>query len=341
MLPHKTAPTGLIALAFAAVYLIWGSTYLAIRWCVETMPPFLMAGSRFLLAGAILFLVLRRFDKTPISLAQWRAAAITGTLMLVGGNGLVCWAEQSVPSGIAGLMVATTPLWFAMLEWLLFRGDRPTIGAFSGIAIGLFGMYLLLRPTDESAHRLNYPGVAALLCACFSWALGSLYSRRAPRPASPLLTTATQMLGGGAALVIVSIFVGDWARLDLAAVTPRAWFAWVYLLSAGSIVAFTAYVWLLQVCSPTLVSTYAFVNPLIAIGIGWLVGETPVTLQTGLAMGVVLIGVIVITVSPAHRPAVAQTTAGPNEDGLNLGNHNERSSDAMVVPSPTPSQYRT
>lgn len=314
MLPHRAAPTWLIVLAFAAVYIIWGSTYLAIRWCVETMPPFLMAGSRFLLAGAILLLVLRRFDHTPITPAQWRSAVIVGVLLLVGGNGLVCWAEQSVPSGIAGLLVATTPLWFAMLEWLLFRGAKPTGGMFAGIAIGLFGMYLLLNPAGDTVHRFDYRGVAALFCACFSWALGSLYSRRAPRPASPLLTTAVQMLAGGGALVVVSVFVGDWGRLDLAAITPRAWLAWVYLLIAGSIVAFTAYVWLLRVCSPALVSTYAFVNPLIAVGVGWLAGETPVTLWTGLAMGVVLIGVIVITLSPkrGHADARADATAEEN-----------------------------
>lgn len=304
---NKAAPTGMIVLAFAAVYVIWGSTYLAIRWCVESMPPLLMAGTRFLLAGIILLLLARRFDKTPITRAQWAAAAIVGVLLLVGGNGLVCWAEKTIPSGIAGLLIATTPLWFALLEWLLFRGARPTVGVFSGIAIGLLGMYLLIDPIGSSKWEYDIRGVTALFCACFSWALGSLYSRRAPRPSSPSVATGMQMLCGGVALLIVSYFAGDWARFDYASVTMRAWVSWAYLLFAGSIVAFSAYVWLLRVCTPSLVSTYAFVNPLIAVGLGWLAGETSVTPRTALAMGVVLVGVVVITLNPGKSRTTVPT----------------------------------
>ncbi|MBL8879479.1 MAG: EamA family transporter [Phycisphaerales bacterium] len=322
----KSANTGLIALAFAAVYIIWGSTYLAIHVCVKTMPPFLMAGTRFLLAGLILLTIMRSFDRAPITWPQWRAAAIIGALLLVGGNGLVCWAQQWVPSGIAGLLIATAPLWFAMLEWLVFRGARPTAGVFAGIAVGLLGIFLLLDPTASTERRLETRGVVALLAACFCWPLGSLYSRRAPRPASPLTATATQMLCGGGALVIVAALTGDFAKLDVGAITLNAWLAWLYLLVAGSIVAFSAYVWLLRVCSPALVSTYAFVNPVIAVGLGWLVGETPMTPKTALAMGVVLVGVIIITLSPKRIvkavPQAGQisadhedpvlTTAGPS-----------------------------
>lgn len=311
MSSSRPAPLGLLILAFAAVYVIWGSTYLAIRWSVESMPPFLMAGSRFFLAGLILLAILRWFDNTPTTWPQWRAAAIVGTLLLLGGNGLVCWAEQTVPSGIAGLLIATAPLWFAMLEWLVFRGPRPSAAVFAGIAIGLFGMYLLLDPAPGSDRAFDMRGAAALLFACFSWALGSLYSRRAPRPQSPLIATAMQMLTGGAAVIIVSYFAGDWRRLDLAAITPRAWLSWIYLLVAGSIVAFSAYVWLLRVCAPSIVSTYAFVNPIIAIGLGWLVGETPVTPRTALAMGVVLLGVIAITLKPSRSTPASPAPPRP------------------------------
>lgn len=303
MHPSVTAiPTSslLIWSALLVVYVVWGSTYLAIGWVVETMPPLLTAGARFFIAGTLMLGLLRIRNRTPITGAHWRGAALVGTLMLLGGNGLVCWAEQYVPSGIAALLIATAPVWFVLIDWLVYRGPRPSLPIVAGAAIGLGGVFLLVEPTSLAGKGKYLAGIAALLSACIFWALGSLHSRRIALPSSVFVSTALQMIGGGAALLLSGTLLGEWPRLDLGQVSPRSWFSFAYLLVLGSMVAFSCYVWLLRVTSPALVSTYAYVNPVVAVLIGtWLNGE-PLTGRTMLGAGVIVLAVIIVT--SAARP---------------------------------------
>lgn len=286
--------------AFAAIYLIWGSTYLAIRFAIETMPPFLMAGTRFLIAGTILYLWMLRRGVAPPTSIQWRAAAVIGGLLMLGGNGGVVWAEQRVPSSLAALMVATVPLWMALLNWVWQNGPRPEGRLGLGLALGFSGILLLIGPSElMGSQRIDLAGAAALLISTLSWATGSLYSRRAPLPTAPLLATAMQMLGGGALMAIVSALLGEWSHVDWGAISLRSLLAYSYLIVFGSLIAFSAYVWLLRVTTPARVATYAYVNPLIAVILGWALGGEPLTLRTVLAAAVIIAAVVAIT---TYRP---------------------------------------
>ena len=282
--------------AFAAIYLIWGSTYLAIRFAIETMPPFLMAGTRFLIAGAILYAWALRRGVTPPTPIQWRAAAVIGGLLMLGGNGGVVWAEQRVPSSLAALMVATVPLWMALLNWAWQNGPRPEGRLGLGLGLGFAGILLLIGPSElMGSQRIDLAGAAALLISTLSWATGSLYSRRAPLPTAPLLAPAMQMLGGGALMAIVSALLGEWSRVDWGAISLRSLLAYSYLIAFGSLIAFSAYVWLLRVTTPARVATYAYVNPLIAVILGWALGGEPLTPRTVLAAAVIIAAVVAIT----------------------------------------------
>ena len=285
--PRPAAPPlwQLVA-AFAALYIVWGSTYLAIRLVVETMPPFFMAGVRFALAGLILYL-WRWHDAGPRSAPQhWRSALIVGALLLCGGNGLVSWAEQSVPSGLAALLIASTPLWMVTIP--LPGQPRPTALMLGGVALGLIGIAVLVGPSELGGAAPDRAGVAALLAAAFLWALGSLLSRRLPQAASPLRATGMQMIAGGATLVVAGLLLGEGARLDLAAFSRESWLAWLYLVLVGSLVGYSAYVWLLRVSTPARVSTYAYVNPLVAVLLGWLLLDEPVGPRIFVAAALIL-----------------------------------------------------
>jgi drug/metabolite transporter (DMT)-like permease len=291
--------------ALIAVYLIWGSTYLAIRYAVETTPPFLMAGVRFMISGAFLY-VLRRAARDPAPKPlEWRNAAIIGTFLLVGGNGGVVWAEQFVPSALAALLVATVPLWMVLMDALRPGGQRPKFMAANGIIIGFGGVILLIGFTTNHENPINGYGAVALVLASLFWAMGSLYGRHAALPPSPLLGTGMEMLSGGAVLLILACALGEWSGFDHTAVSLRSALALVYLTIIGA-GAFVAYVWLLRVAPTPLVATYAYVNPLVAVLLGYFWGQEPITLRTLFAATLIVGSVILVSapgrpVGPARR----------------------------------------
>jgi len=286
-----------IALALTSVYIIWGSTYLAIRFAIETIPPFLMAGTRFLVAGTILYVWARSRGSERPSFLNWKAALAVGGLLCFGGNGGVVWAEQTVPSGIAAVLVGTVPLWMVLIEALRPKGVRPTKGVLVGIAIGFFGVILLVGQGGLSAGGSPVPLVGALIVvgATLSWAIGSLYSRSAPLPKSSQLSTAMQMLMGSAMFFVASVISNEWAGLKPASVSLLSSLSVAYLVFFGSLVAFTAYIWLLRATTAAKVSTYAYVNPVVAVFLGWSLAGEAVTIGTIVAAGIIISAVVVIT----------------------------------------------
>jgi drug/metabolite transporter (DMT)-like permease len=285
--------------ALIAVYLIWGSTYLAIRYAVETTPPFLMAAVRFIVSGGFLYALRRcRGDPRPEAV-EWRSAAIIGIFLLVGGNGGVAWAEQFVTSSLAALLVATVPLWMVLIDTFRSTGKRPGLVAVVGILIGFVGVVLLIGSTASGADTANLPGAAALIFASLSWATGSIYGKSAKLPASQLLGTGMGMLAGGVALMLLAIVRGEWSGFELAAVSQRSALALAYLTVIGSI-AFVAYVWLLRVAPTPLVATYAYVNPLVAVLLGYFLAQEAMTVHTLLAAGLI-IGSVVLVSTPRRQ----------------------------------------
>jgi drug/metabolite transporter (DMT)-like permease len=266
-----------IWIALLAVYTVWGSTYLAIRFTVETIPPFLSAGIRFLVAGTILMVWRRTLGDTMPTKRQWRSAAIVGILLLLGGNGLVSFAELRIASGIAALIVGTVPLWLVLIEAIRPGGVRPTPLAILGLLIGFGGIYLLVGPEDLRSASLQFDpiGIGTVMLAAFFWSLGSIYSRGADLPPSSLMGTGAEMLTGGLALIAFSASVGEWRGFDFAVVSTSSWIGLAYLITFGSMVGFVSYIWLLQNAPVSLVATYAYVNPLVAVFLGaWLANET-------------------------------------------------------------------
>jgi drug/metabolite transporter (DMT)-like permease len=285
--------------ALIAVYLIWGSTYLAIRYAVETMPPFLMAAVRFIVSGGFLY-VLRRFSGDPAPKAvEWRSAAIIGIFLLVGGNGGVVWAEQFVTSSLAALLVATVPLWMVLMDAVRPAGHRPGPLAVAGILIGFAGVVLLVRSVAVGADTTSLPGAAALILASLAWSIGSLYGRTARLPASQLLGTAMEMLAGGVALLLVATLLDEWRVFEVATISRRSVLALLYLTVIGSS-AFVAYVWLLRVAPTPLVATYAYVNPLVAVLLGYFLAQEPMTVRTLLAAALI-IGSVALVSMPQGR----------------------------------------
>ncbi|MES1245142.1 MAG: EamA family transporter [Acidobacteriota bacterium] len=297
-----------VVLAMGAVYVIWGSTYLAIRFALETLPPFGLAGARFVISGLLAYGWARWRGAPRPTGRNWRAAAIIGALMMVAGNGGVVWAEQHLDSGLAALLIATEPLWIVVLFWLRPKGTRPTLQVAAGLALGLAGMAFLVRPGGGAAPV----GALAVLFASFCWAVGSLYGRRAPLPTSPILASGMQMLSGGAMLLFISLLAGEPARVDLSQVSLRSLLAVAYLI-VGGLIAFTAYGWLLRVASPVMVSTYAYVNPVVAVLLGWAFAGEPLTGGMLGAAAIILTGVAMITLNPG-RPTRPQPEDEPVED---------------------------
>jgi drug/metabolite transporter (DMT)-like permease len=296
-----------IAIAFAAIYLIWGSTYLAIRFAIETIPPLLMCGVRYLIAGGGLYALIRwRGVKAPSRL-QWRSTLIIGALLLFGGNGGVTVAEKLVPSSVASLIIATVPLWMVLLNWKWGDGIRPSVGVFSGLGLGVLGIALIAAPNATAdGGAINPIGMLILVLAALSWAIGSLYSRRAPLPAEPLMSTAMEMLAGGALMFVASLLTGQAGQVRLDQVTFRSLAAVVYLILFGSLIGFTAYVWLLKVSTPAHVSTYAFVNPVVAVFLGWALAGEVLNVRTLMAAAIIIAAVVLITTQQAKgaaRPA--------------------------------------
>ena len=288
-------PRSKVITAFAAVYIVWGSTYLAIRFGVETIPPFMMAGMRFVFAGLLLYGWARVRGAKKATWTEWRSAAIIGVLLLLVANGGVTWAEQRVPSGIAALLAATVPIWIVLLDWVWHGATRPRPGVIAGLVIGFAGVLMLIGPDQLLGHnRMDLAGVGVLLMAAFSWAIGSLYSRKAVLPSSPLLATSMEMLVGAAALFLTSVVSGEVQRFNPASVSTRSWLAVGYLTMFGSIVGFTAYVWVLRVAHASRVASYAYVNPVIAIFLGWSLAGEAFSLQMLVASAVIVAAVILI-----------------------------------------------
>jgi len=285
--------------ALIVVYLIWGSTYLAIRFAVQTTPPFLMAAVRFIVSGGFLY-ALRRFRGDPQpKTREWRSAAIIGSFLLLGGNGGVVWAEQFVTSSLAALLVATIPPWMVLIDAFRPAGHRPGLISLAGILIGFGGVGLLIGSAASGADTRSLVGAGVLVLASLSWTMGSLYGRNARLPASQLLATGMEMLAGGTALMLAAIVLGEWSSFELAAVSRRSALALVYLTVIGSI-AFVAYVWLLRVAPTPLVATYAYVNPLVAVLLGYFLAQEPMTLRTLLAAALIIGSVVLVSV-PQRR----------------------------------------
>lgn len=297
--PAPAAPrpptAALVVLGFATIYVVWGSTYLGIRWAVETIPPFVMGGVRFVVAGVLLHLWLRGRGAAVPTFAQVRDAALAGVFLLLGGNGLVNWAERFVPSGVTALVVGTTPLWFVFFDWALPPRNRPTAMTLAGLALGTTGVALLSLHGGEHGASLHLGGTVAILAACASWAFGSLISKKAKSGADPFMAASLQMIAGGLAQLVAATATGEWAHFAPAAITARSFFAWAYLVAAGSLVGFSTYVWLLRVSTPARVSTYAYVNPVIAVLLGWLLAGETLTARTLGAAAIVVVAVVIIT----------------------------------------------
>lgn len=300
-----------VVLAFAAVYLIWGSTYLAIKVAIETLPPFFMASLRFLIAGSLLYaLATLRGARRP-SREHWGASFIVGALLLVGGNGALVWSEERVPSGLAALLLATIPIWMVLLD--SFRKGGPKLGArvMGGLAVGIAGLGLLVGPSELwGSSRVDPLGAGVLMFGSLSWSVGSLYSRHAKLPPSPFLAAAMEMLAGGALLIAVGMVSGEGRQLHWAAVSTRSMAGLLYLVIFGSLLGFTAYIWLLGVASTARVSTYAYVNPVVAVFLGWAFAGEALSVRELLATAAI-VGAVALIIT--HRPepvAIAPDTEG-------------------------------
>lgn len=294
-----------VPLAFAAIYLVWGSTYLGIRFAIETFPPFVMASIRFSLAGAILYFGMRFRGAPAPTRTQWRSTTIIGTLLLFGSNGGVTVAEQIIPSGLAALLVALVPFWMVLMDWLRPGGNRPRPGVFVGLGLGFVGLALLIGPSAMMNNgSVNFVGVGILIVSTLSWATGSISARYLPLPSSPLLTTGMQMLTASVLFILAGFVTQEWTSFNPAAVSLHSLLALGYLICAA-FVGFGAYVFLLQVTTPARVSTYAFVNPVVAVFLGWLFAGEPVAWNTIIAAFVIVSGVAIITASQMRMLARA------------------------------------
>jgi drug/metabolite transporter (DMT)-like permease len=297
--PSKTA----LILAFAAIYLIWGSTYLGIRVAVETMPPFLMAGMRFAVAGFLIFAFLRLRGAAWPKLGQWRDQVIIGIFLLLGGNAVVSWAEQKTPSGITSLILGASPMIMVILDWIRPRGRRPTMALVTGVAVGIAGIALLLGPDAIPAGYRPPPlYLFALFVSSTSWWIGSLYSKHVPSGLPLLMASAMQMLSGSACMLLTGFILGEGRGFHFAEVSSRSWMAFTYLVIMGSIVAFPVYVWLLEHSTPAKVSTYAYVNPVVAIFLGWAVLGEPLNARIMLASAIIIGAVAIITIGRTKSP---------------------------------------
>ena len=282
-----------IAIAFFSVYVFWGMTYLAMRVAVVDIPPHLMAGGRFLLAGLLLYVWTRRRGEGPPAWEQWRAATIIGAFLLLGGNATVAWAEERVPSGLAAVLIAVAPIWMVGMEWVR-GGSRPGKRVIAGLLLGLVGVGLLVSPGGDTSGSVDLIGAAMLILASASWAWGSVISKSAPLPKSPFLATSMEMITAGILLLVVAALAGQLDHFSLWDVAWQAALSWGYLVIFGSLVGFTAYIWLLGHTSIAKAGTYAYVNPIVAVLLGWAILGEPITSRTVIATLVILVGVALV-----------------------------------------------
>ena len=306
MTPANNPITVKILLGLAIIYVVWGSTYLAIRVAVETIPPFLMASTRFLVGGVLVASTIWILQGFHLTKRQWFDNAIIGGFMLLGGNGLVSWAEKSIPSGIATLIISLNPLFFVLGEWTVSAyqkesstNSKPNWLTFVGLALGTVGLLILIGPALMSTSNtpLDPLPVIALVMACLCWTIGSLYSRYSKNAADPFTGSAAQMLCGGLWLLLVSALLGEVQSFSPGSVSFASIYAWLYLVVAGSLIAFPIFVWLMKNGSPTIVSTYAYVNPIVAVILGWLILNESVGMRIFVASAAIVLGVAFITYS--------------------------------------------
>jgi drug/metabolite transporter (DMT)-like permease len=293
--------------AFAAVYIIWGSTYLGVRFASETIPPLLMASVRFLVSGSILYLYARSKGATPPRFTHWRSAAITGLFLLLIGNGGMAWSLQFLPSSLAAILVATEPFWLVIVAWTLFGKGKPTGKEAIGLVVGFIGIVLLVSFGQSKNTGITNPaGVVMVIVSAIAWAIGSMYATRATVPDSPMLSISLQMLTGGVMLFLAGSVAGEWKVLEFDEVSTKSALALLYLTFFGSLIGFTAYSWLLGNVSPSMASTYAYVNPVVALILGWSLGGEIITTPMLLASAVIIISVIIITLAKPAKKAVAE-----------------------------------
>jgi drug/metabolite transporter (DMT)-like permease len=304
-------------IALIAIYFIWGSTYLGIRLAIQTIPPFLMVGMRYLVSGAVIYSWRRlRGDPVP-TLKQWRSASIIGLLLLMGGNGALAWAEQRIPTGIASLFIATVPLWMVLLDAFRPGGRRSSWLVWVGVLVGLVGTILLANPwqTHTSSPALYTTGIIVLIAAALSWSIGSLYSRAAPLPSSPLLGTGMEMLAGSAGVFILGSLLGEWRGFSPVNISMESWAGLAYLVVFGSGIGFVAYTWLLRNAPTATVSTYAYVNPVVAILLGTLLLHEPLETIEIISAAVIIAGVVLITTAKSlSARKVPRNPAPPSAD---------------------------
>ena len=300
-----------ILIAFFCTYVIWGSTYLAIKFGLETMPPFFMAGIRNLLAGGVLYAFERtRGQKSPTK-KQLFNGCIIGFLMLLIGNGFLTYAELRVPSGLTALLVSSSPLWFLIFEWIRPNGKKPKPTLIIGIILGFLGIALLITPDQSSSSNVDILGAGILFLSSIAWVIGSLISRQMDIPDSPFITTSIQMMTGGIMMLFTALLMGEFSGLNIFAFSLKSILSMFYLAVFGSLISFSAYIWLMRVLSPALVSTNSFVNPAIAVFIGWALGGEEITLKIIIATIIIVFAVIIITINNLknHQKAIV-----PNSD---------------------------
>jgi len=299
-------PTWKTLLAFAIIYFVWGSTFLAIRIGVHEVPPFLLAGIRFVAAGLALYLwMLLRGERSPAA-REWASASLVAILIFVGDYGLLFWAERRVPSGLTAVMMAMIPAFMALSEILILRTQTLTLRLAFALLMGIGGVAVLTsRSLNLGGAPIDTRGALALIVAAMSWSLGSVLTRKVTLPASKAMSSGIQMLCGGVLLTLTSAALGEFRNFHPAAVSRAAWLALLYLIVFGSIIAFTAYVWLIHHESPTKVGTYAYVNPVVAVLLGYFFAGEPLGLRAVLGTVLVLVSIILITTSRAQKPAPA------------------------------------
>lgn len=286
--------TAKLVAAFAAVYVLWGSTYLGIRFSMETLPAFFTQGVRFMTAGAVMYAWALRQGAAPPTRREWAGGAVTGVLLFVCGSGGLIWAERLIPSGVAALVVATEPVAFVLIE-AVRRRRFPRGAILAGLGLGAVGLAILVGPGNLlGGERFAPSALLVLVAGTFCWAGGSLYSRGSRLPASPWMATAVTLVAGGAGLALVGALAGELGRFDPSAVSAKSLWATLYLFVFGSIVGFSAYLWLLRVTSVARVSTYAYVNPVVAVCLGWALADEPLSARVGLATAVIVGAVALI-----------------------------------------------
>jgi drug/metabolite transporter (DMT)-like permease len=313
LLPNSTTPRRLntwVTLAFAFMYLAWGVTYMAVHFALQSLPPFILSGTRFFLAGWILLALVAIFRRREFhagSPREWRDAAVIGTVLFLGGNGSVAWAQQHVNTSTAALLFGTIPLFIILFEWLRPGGVRPTLRTSLGLVMGFIGLAILIKPAPEAAHDgWEVWGKGALLLGAMAWAVGAIYSRFHHAKGSPLLPMARQMICGGSALLLVATVRGDWAGLDLHRITLPSALGFTYLTTFGSLFGFTVYSWLLRVSSPERVATVPYVNTVVAVLLGWAAGE-PMSLRIVIGAIIIIASVIVVLKKKVVRDTIDAT----------------------------------